>query len=136
MKSALEDSSLIAVQSCTTAKEVWKKLQMRYAVKRLLNKFSVLNDLLNVKMKREELMGHKSKKLESIFAHLFAMNVPVLESMQVAILVSSLCSVPQHSTVIASINTKHAEEVNWYYISMTFFQRQSRHRNLVSNKES
>lgn len=50
--SALGDIPLRAVQSCSSFKNAWDKLQTRYAGKTLINKLGVFNGLLNFKFMR------------------------------------------------------------------------------------
>lgn len=127
--SALGDNPLRAVQSYSTVSEAWEKFQIRYAGKILINKLVVLNILLSMKMKKEEQMSDHIAKLETRFARLAAMNDTVSESMQVAILVSSLLNLPEDPDIIASINTKNADEITRNYVSTTHIQKQERHGN-------
>lgn len=73
---ALGDSPLPFVQSCFMAKEACEKLQLRYVGKTLINNLCVLNSLLNVKTKKEELIGDHTAKMKRKGARLAAVNDP------------------------------------------------------------
>lgn len=69
-------------------------------------------------------MSHHILKIETKFARLSAMNDPVLELIQVAILISPLSVLTEYAAMTALINTKNADETNWNHGSMALTQKQ------------
>lgn len=69
---SLADSALRAVQNYTTAKDACEKLELRYALKSLINTSDILNSLLNAKVQKEQQMSDRMAKLEAKFSILTA----------------------------------------------------------------
>lgn len=63
--SALGDNFRRAVQERTSAETAWKKLHERYAGTSMVNKLSVLNVVLNIKLNFNENMGNHEAIAES-----------------------------------------------------------------------
>lgn len=73
----------------TTAKDAWKKLQVQYAGKTVINKHGLLNILLNIKRNKEYKVGGHIATIKTMISRMAAMDDQVSDSIEVAILVSS-----------------------------------------------
>lgn len=62
------------------------------------------------------------------------MHDPILESMHVAILLSSLSNLLQYTIFTASIKTKNSHGGTFNFVSMIFIQEQERRCNQQSSK--
>lgn len=73
-------------------------------------------------------MPDYNAKMETTFVRLACMDDPVSESMQVALLVSSLSHLTEYAAIIASINSRTERDLTWNYVSMTLLEEQERYR--------
>lgn len=86
---ALGDNPLAVIQSCTSTKLAWKKLQLRYASKSTINELSVLSALFKLRLKYGASMGMEDHVLmmEVQFSRMGSMGSDFSESMEFALII-------------------------------------------------
>lgn len=116
---------LTAVQNCTTAKDAWEKREAIYAGKIFFSKIGMLDSSLKMKLEENEQLGNHIAKMETKASRLASMNDSVGESMQMAIVDSSLFRLQEYSPIVVSFNImKH--ETSFNYVTKGFIQKQER----------
>lgn len=126
---AVGGNPLRAVQSSNTGRDVWEKIQLRYAGKTNINRLRLLNGLWSMIVNKGDQMGDQIPTTETKFIMLAAMNDFDSESMTVKTFFSSLSKMSEYAAIAASINKGNANEVNGIYVSMIFIRDSERHSN-------
>lgn len=79
-----------AVPQCELAKDMWNRLQKRYEEKMVMNKLTLVNNLLNMKYKHEQILSDHIVMLESQFTRLGFRITEIDDSTQLAIKIPTL----------------------------------------------
>lgn len=89
IRPALGDSPRTFIQGCGTAKDAWAILNKRYATESSVNKLSVPNSMVSMRLRQGDGMDYHISMMEKKFSKLVAMKKAVSESMKVPILIIS-----------------------------------------------
>lgn len=84
------DNPLLAVQSCELAKDIWDIPQERYEGKTVINKFSLLSNILKMRYWSEQSMAEHVSVLESHLTQLASMETEFDDFTKFAIIISNL----------------------------------------------
>ena len=132
---SLGDKPLRVVQSAKSPAGMLKKLNDRYAASTTANRIAVLTTLIKTRYDSAKDMGEYLSEMESHFNRLTAMNSPVDEGMQVAILLVSVSATEALSGTVSAIKTMDPEKATWDYVSARLIE-ELRSQKLADGTES
>ena len=132
---SLGDKPLRVVQSAKTPSEMIKKLTDRYAASTTANRIAILTTLMNTRHDIAKDIGEYLSEMESHFNRLTAMDSPVDEGMQVAILLVSVSGTEGLGGTVSAIKTMDPYKATWDYVSARLIE-EMRSQKLVDGVES
>lgn len=110
---SLGDKPLRVIQNAKTPEEMWKKLNARYEAASTANKINLLTSLINIRYQSAKDMGDFISELETHFNKLACMGLPIVEEMQVAILLVSVMHEESMKSTVAALKTVDADRATW-----------------------
>lgn len=100
----------------------------------MINKLNVWNSLLNITMRNGDQIDDKMAEMKTIFSIIAPLHDPGFQSVEFAIVVSSLSSLSWDDVITAPINTRKQNGVTCNYATMTFIEKTGRQKNQENHR--
>jgi hypothetical protein len=125
----LSESVYYTVQSCTTAKELWKTLSDTYEKNVAATKIYLIRRLYNLRMKKSDSITAHLNDYEGIISQLSAQGMTIDEELKALLLMSSLA--PSWETFIMTVCNASATAVKHSETTSAILSEDARRKTFV-----
>jgi hypothetical protein len=130
----LPKSVYYTVQSCTTAKELWKTLSDTYEKKVAATKIYLIRRLDNLRIKESDLITAHLNEYDEIISQLSAQGMTIDDKLKALLLMSSLP--PSWETFVTTVCNASATAVKYSETTSSILSEDARRKTFVQNSAS